>query len=154
MSTCNRKRTGLVFCSVECWDAHVPLYNHRESWALENRSPKVKEPEESPIPAQRSTGSSVRPTKVLSEREKFILGVDDDSENENEREITMSEENVEKEVLIVASKLKNYIRAKSGMNTSAAVVDVLSDKIRELCDQAVEAAKRDGRKTVMDRDFG
>ena len=154
MSTCNRKRTGLVFCSVECWDAHVPLYNHRESWALENRSPKVKEPEEAPIPAQRSMGSSVRPTKVLSEREKFILGVDDDSENENEREITMSEENVEKEVLIVASKLKNYIRAKSGMNTSAAVVDVLSDKIRELCDQAVEAAKRDGRKTVMDRDFG
>jgi len=54
----------------------------------------------------------------------------------------------------VASKLKNYIRGKSGMNTSAAVIDVLSDKVRELCDQAVESAKRDGRKTVMDRDFG
>jgi histone H3/H4 len=67
--------------------------------------------------------------------------------------MTMTEGNTEKEVLIVASKLKNYIRAKSGMNTSAAVVDVLSDKVRELCDQAVEAAKRDGRKTVMDRDF-
>ncbi len=58
------------------------------------------------------------------------------------------------EVLIVASKLKNYIRAQSGMNTSAAVVDVLSERVRQLCNQAIDAAKRDGRKTVMDRDFG
>jgi histone H3/H4 len=58
------------------------------------------------------------------------------------------------EILIVASKLKNYVRAKSGMNTSGAVVEVLSAKVRGLCDQAIENAKRDGRKTVMDRDFG
>ncbi|MGZ3687947.1 MAG: hypothetical protein ACXWPM_01185 [Bdellovibrionota bacterium] len=58
------------------------------------------------------------------------------------------------EVLVVASKLKNYIREKSGMNTSAAVMGALSNKIRQLCDQAIETAKRDGRKTVMDRDFG
>jgi histone H3/H4 len=57
------------------------------------------------------------------------------------------------EVLVVASKVKNYIRAKSSMNTSAAVMDALSNKIRMMCDQAIEAAKRDGRKTVMDRDF-
>jgi hypothetical protein len=155
VSTCNRKRTGLVFCTIECWDAHVPLYNHRESWAEENRSPKVKDAEE---PAQSSAPSVARPKKDLSEREKFIQGLKDEpsDEDESERETTMSETegNSEKEILIVASKLKNYIRAKSGMNTSAAVVDVLSDKIRELCDQAVEAAKRDGRKTVMDRDFG
>ena len=58
------------------------------------------------------------------------------------------------ETLVVASKVKNYIRAKSGMNTSAAVMDMLSSKVRMLCDQAVENAKSDGRKTVMDRDFG
>lgn len=58
------------------------------------------------------------------------------------------------EVLVVASKLKNYIREKSGMNTSAAVMDALSGKIRELCDRAIETARNDGRKTVMDRDFG
>ncbi|MBC7692842.1 MAG: hypothetical protein H7222_13860 [Methylotenera sp.] len=57
------------------------------------------------------------------------------------------------EVLVVASKLKNYIRAKSGMNTSGAVISALSDKVRALCDQAIENAKREGRKTVMDRDF-
>lgn len=59
------------------------------------------------------------------------------------------------EVLVVASKLKAYIREKSGgMNTSSAVVQALSDKIRRLCDQAIEHARSDGRKTVMDRDFG
>ncbi len=114
---------------MECWDAHVPLYNHRESWALENRSPKVK---------------------VLDE--DLSPGNETKKHAEQKEENNMSDGN-EKEILVVASKLKNYIREKSGMNTSAAVVDVLSDKIRELCDQAVEAAKRDGRKTVMDRDF-
>lgn len=71
----------------------------------------------------------------------------------------MSEENNESneskgEALVVASKLKSYIREKSGMNTSAAVISVLSEKLRRMCDQAIESAKQDGRKTVMDRDFG
>jgi histone H3/H4 len=57
------------------------------------------------------------------------------------------------DVLVVASKLKAYIREKSGMNTSANVLNALSDRIRELCDQAIENARKDGRKTVKDRDF-
>lgn len=60
---------------------------------------------------------------------------------------------VEKDVLIVVSKLKNYVRSHSGMNTSGSVAAVLSDYVRRLCDSAVERAKTDGRKTVMDRDF-
>jgi len=58
-----------------------------------------------------------------------------------------------REVLIVVSKLKKYIRARSGMNTSDAVVPVLSDHLRKLCEEAIANATRDGRKTVMDRDF-
>jgi histone H3/H4 len=65
-----------------------------------------------------------------------------------------NQEVAEGEVLVVASKLKNYIRSKSGMNTSSAVMSALSAKVRELCDQAIERAKSEGRKTVMDRDFG
>lgn len=57
------------------------------------------------------------------------------------------------EVLVVASKLKNYIKDKAGMNTSAAVMPVLSERVRNLCNQAIEKAKSEGRKTVMDRDF-
>jgi histone H3/H4 len=137
----------------------VPLYNHRESWAIESRSPKVRDSVTEPLESAPDVVQSVRPapvksTKSLSEREKFILGLDHPDGDQDEREEVMTEGNTEKEVLVVASKLKNYIRTKSGMNTSAAVIDVLSDKVRELCDQAVESAKRDGRKTVMDRDFG
>jgi len=57
------------------------------------------------------------------------------------------------EVLVVASKIKKYIKDKSEMNTSAAVFDVLTKLIQTQCDQAIEKAKQDGRKTVMDRDF-
>ena len=57
------------------------------------------------------------------------------------------------EVLVVISKLKNHIRAKSGMNTSGNVAPALSDIIRKLCDDAIDRARSDGRKTVKDRDF-
>jgi hypothetical protein len=43
VSTCNRKRTGLTFCTVACWDAHQPMMNHRESWAEERRAPSPEE---------------------------------------------------------------------------------------------------------------
>ena len=64
----------------------------------------------------------------------------------------MSEGN-QKEVLVVVSKLKKYIKEVAGMNTSSNVTEVLSDRVRMLCDRAIENAKTDGRKTVMDRDF-
>lgn len=57
------------------------------------------------------------------------------------------------EVLVVVSKLKNYIRDSAGMNTSGNVAPALSGLIRQLCDDAINRAKEDGRKTVMDRDF-
>jgi histone H3/H4 len=65
----------------------------------------------------------------------------------------MSDSNNEKEILVVASKLKKYIRSTAGMSTAANVAPALSDTIRNLCDQAIEKAKADKRKTVMDRDF-
>src|SRR5437667_297332 len=33
VSTCNRPRTALAFCSVACWDAHVPMLRHRDAWS-------------------------------------------------------------------------------------------------------------------------
>jgi histone H3/H4 len=65
----------------------------------------------------------------------------------------MEEEKEEKEVLIVISKLKAYIREKSSMNTAGNVAPVVSDVVRKMCDDAIARARADGRKTVMDRDF-
>ena len=59
----------------------------------------------------------------------------------------------EKELLIVVSKLKKYIRSTHGMSTAGSGASALSDIVRNLCDQAIERAKEDGRKTLMDRDF-
>lgn len=58
-----------------------------------------------------------------------------------------------KEVLIIASRLKDYIQLRGDMNTSAQVMDILSDFVRMAADRAIENARADGRKTVMDRDF-
>lgn len=57
------------------------------------------------------------------------------------------------EVLVVASKLKKYIKTQSGMNTSSGVLNALSERIRVMCNEAIASAQSDGRKTVMDRDF-
>lgn len=43
VSTCNRKRTGLVFCSVECWDAHLGMARHRDAWAEDRTAPTKAE---------------------------------------------------------------------------------------------------------------
>ncbi|MBN8554847.1 MAG: hypothetical protein J0L93_05325 [Deltaproteobacteria bacterium] len=60
---------------------------------------------------------------------------------------------MEDEVLVVVSKVKKYISEKSGMNTSANVMDALTTRVQRICDQAIEEARRQGRKTVMDRDL-
>lgn len=57
------------------------------------------------------------------------------------------------ESLVVASKIKKRIKEKSGLNTSAAVMDRLSEFVAQECDKAAENAARENRKTVMDRDF-
>jgi len=57
------------------------------------------------------------------------------------------------ETLVVASKIKKKVKDKSGMNTSATVMDKLSMLVDKELDKAIENAKRENRKTVMDRDF-
>ncbi|MFG1483443.1 hypothetical protein ACRXCV_07160 [Halobacteriovorax sp. GFR7] len=59
----------------------------------------------------------------------------------------------DKDILIVASKLKKYIKDKHNLNTSANVMEILSDIVRVKCDSAAERAKQDGRKTLQSKDF-
>lgn len=57
------------------------------------------------------------------------------------------------DVLVVTSKVKKFIKERGEMNTSAETIDVLSKAIERLCTKGIEAAKADGRKTVMARDI-
>jgi histone H3/H4 len=57
------------------------------------------------------------------------------------------------ENLVVVSKLKSYVKASAGLSTSSDVPMVLSNALKGLIDDAVQNAKKDGRKTLMERDF-
>ena len=57
------------------------------------------------------------------------------------------------DILVVASKIKKLVREKAAFNTSAEVLEVLSQRVENLCTAAIEKARADGRKTVKGRDF-
>jgi histone H3/H4 len=134
VSTCNHKRTGLYFCSVPCWDAHVPEARHRDAWAEPRTAPTAEE-----WARQREA------------EERSAEKAEPDAEPARRRIVSSRDDELPKDVLVVVSKLKAYVRARSGMNTSDSVVGALSDHLRRLCDEAIRNAARDGRKTVMDR---
>jgi histone H3/H4 len=136
VSTCNRKRTGLFFCSVSCWDAHVPMMRHRDAWAE-----KAVAPSRESYLAELAEEAEEEQAKMADETDKArrIVGLSDDG--------------LPKDVLVVVSKLKAYVKARSGMSTSDGAMEVLSKHLRVLCDEAIRHAGTAGRKTVMDRDF-
>ncbi len=133
VSTCNRSRTRLVFCSVACWDSHVAVLRHRDAWSVESRAPTR---EESELPNDGGAEAAPATRRVIAPAPAAAAHV----------------EAIDRDILVVISKVKKYIRDRSGMNTSDSIAEVLSDHVRALCDQAIRAAGVDGRKTVMDRD--
>ncbi len=189
VSTCNRSRTRLVFCSVACWDSHVATLRHRDAWAVEARSPtraqwqaeqaQIDLGGAAPRPVVSSPGGAVSSTatppgastpatpaapatpatpaeavrrRVVEAAAPSGGGAAAPSvASPGAPSVTLSDE-VEREILVVVSKLKKYIRDRSGMNCSDAVAEVLSDHLRLLCDQSIRAAAADARKTVLDRD--
>jgi histone H3/H4 len=60
--------------------------------------------------------------------------------------------NVE-ETLVVASKVKKFIKEETGLSTSSQAYDQLTYRVQQSCLAAIENAKTAKRKTVMDRDF-
>jgi len=57
-----------------------------------------------------------------------------------------------KEVLVVASKVKAYIKSKQ-MKTSSDAITALSDKVCVILDDAVARAKANRRSTVRPQDL-
>lgn len=131
VSTCNSQRTGYVFCSVPCFEVHLPSARHKDAAAIESFAPK-REPTRTIVKPGASAPAAVSASSSSSSAKSTMP----------------------REVLIIASRLKEYIQARADMNTSQSVMDVLSDYVRVTCDRAIDNARADGRKTVMDRDFG
>lgn len=129
VSTCNGERTGYVFCSISCFDAHLPGARHRQAGAIEKMSPKSA--------TETSSRTLIKPAPVAGASTSTFSGA----------------KPVPKDVLIIASRLKEYVTARSDFNTSASVMDVLSEYVRVVTDRAIDNARADGRKTVLDRDF-
>ena len=152
VSTCNRPRTGLAFCTVSCWEAHVPVMRHRESWALEKEAPT----RDAWLHEQRTAAGGVAPPSRTSgpvPSPSGRPGVLTSVASRPALSMSSSAPALSREVLVVTSKFKAYVKARSGMSTSDGVVDPLSDWLRALADEAMRNAERDGRKTVLDRDI-
>lgn len=115
-----------AFCSVDCWNTHNELENHKSAWAEEETAP----------------AENREPRRILVK-----------AKNDPAANTSRPSGEVPRDILIVASKLKAYVKAKHGFNTSGNVMDALSDIVRFHVDKACEKANQDGRKTLMDRDF-
>jgi len=133
VSSCRK----LIFCSVTCWDVHVPVMNHKSAYAEERVAPQKQQ-----LLAQSISQGAALTTERAARR---ILIQTPKVPNEQEANAD--------DILIVASKLKSFVKSKYDMNTSASVFERLSDIVRRTTADACERAGADGRKTVMDRDF-
>lgn len=133
VSTCNGPRTGYVFCSVSCFETHLPGARHKEAGAIEKMAPSSAAAANETAIAEART-----PNRIIV---KSVAGA------------TAAASSTPQEVLVIASRLKEYIQAKADYNTSAGVMDVLSQYLRILCDRAIDNARAEGRKTVLERDF-
>ncbi len=56
-----------------------------------------------------------------------------------------------RDVLVVASKVKAYMKSKN-MNTSADAITCLSNKVYCILDEATNRTKANGRKTIKPQD--
>lgn len=124
VSSCRK----FAYCSVDCWSVHNAVMGHMSAGAVEMKAPKNDQE------------SSVR-RRIIVAKESSASSTG----NEND--------SADSDILIVASKLKKYVKDRHDLNTSANVMDKLSVLVRELVDDAVIRARQEGRKTLMDRDF-
>jgi hypothetical protein len=121
------------------------MMRHREAWAETVHAPTREE-------WQRARAEEAAATTTKLE-ERTVNEAAGEKASEASSTSVSPQSDTPRDVLVVVSKLKSYIKAKSGMNTSDGIIEVLSDHLRRIADQAMESARSDGRKTVLDRDI-
>ena len=142
VSTCNRARTRLVFCTVVVLGqprrrrAAPRCVGRRDARADDGgvgrasspRARRARAPPRGPPPPQRATrgrppsssGDASQPTAVAG-----AIAASSSSPTVGRR-VHLQLADVERDMLIVVSKMKKYIKDRSGMNCSDAVADVLA----------------------------
>lgn len=159
VSTCRHPRSGSRFCSIDCWDAHLGIMRHRDAEVLEAKAPSREEYEAELAQekvSEQTQSSTAKDPGAVNTKEKI-------SSNQASKEVVMNtvpvtennqnQEEFAVDTLVVVSKVKNFIRERSGMNTSQCCIDALTQKVCRDALQAIEKAKEAGRKTVMGRDI-
>lgn len=68
------------------------------------------------------------------------------------KENTMAEQQQQREVVVVGSKLKDAVKAL-GCQSSGDLVEAVSEKVHDMIAAAVERAKQNGRATVRPYDL-
>lgn len=132
VSSCDKKRSPAQFCSVDCWDVHRSIMSHKSAGAEEYHSPSKAKWLEEQAGAPKVRHVSAKKPSTTPEVSGNV-NTDD--------------------VLVVVSKLKSFVKEATGLNTSADVIPVLSDILREACVKAAQNSHLDERKTLMARDF-
>ena len=127
VSTCNRVRDPKVFCSMGCFDAHLPVMNHRTAYFEEDGAlqPAGERTDAQPAAAA-TTLDGPRPRAPPRPTATPMRSWS-------------------------SPRASRTIRPER-MNTSSDVLPVLSDHLRLLALEAIEAAREDGRRTVKGRD--
>ena len=105
------------------------MLNHKDAGAFERKAPTIAEWQREQVPTSTSRSAAQVPPKPLP------VGT------------------VQNDILVVVSKTKDYVRATNGLSTSDGVMELLSDRLRKILDEASKRAIQDGRKTLMERDF-
>src|SRR5690606_15305368 len=119
-----------------CWDAHVPDAKHRDAWAEKETAPSEPEAvlDEKPVARRIVAGASRSDTST-------VFGAE-----------SADDARLPRDTLVVMSKVKGYIKARSEMRTSDGVSDPLSDHLRKVCTAAIRSAATNERSTVLARD--
>ena len=158
VSTCKNPRTGVRFCSADCWDAHLGSARHREAWAEDAIAPRQGS---APTPRQASPAqkSATPPHKMVDpapygNSRPPVRKIIDSPPPSSTDAAGSSTAAVPKDLdtLIVVSKVKQLIKDHSGFSTSQCCIDALTAKVAEAAIKAIESAESAGRKTVMGRD--
>ena len=171
VSTCTKGKIKFQFCSVICWDSHLSSVRHRDAGAIEMRAPSKEQwtreqgaafpaaamqssasPSASPSLSPSPSASSSAPVRRIVGESGPTLSTTTSSVTPGTPGTVTLSAAVDHDILIVVSKLKKYIKDRSGFNCSDSVADLLSEHGRAVADEAIRTAARDDRKTVLDRD--